>query len=833
MFARELNDLLLSNLNSSRAEIALSYRLICIAADERDYYMKFSNFTLSLPDRCGLSVSALAVVAVLGTLLVPGSLYAQQSAEVQSEPPGSANDATNLTAMECAIQPEWLIQGQRDLQALGLIPGQTYIFSDNFDMSENRFASYEGNVRLLQDDSILTTGAATYDKELGIFQATGGISYTDGYIGVRAEEVETNTQLQTIQINDAEYILIPASALGEARSIDITGREGERAIALNRSTFTTCPGDNPVWQISAGQIELHESDSWGVARNAQFRILGVPVLYIPRLSFPLTDERKSGFLYPTISSSSRLGLELQVPYYLNLAPNYDLTLTPRYMSRRGLMGMAEQRYLTDSHEGQVNVEFLNEDNRHPTNNSRHFVRVEHKAEFTDRWSGYLEFSQVSDTAYINDFDSDFANRADANLYRRGQLRYDGDLTRVQIMMEDFQELGPYTPAYQTLPRLSIWHDVAEMPVFDFDVFSELSVFRNPEIPGSDAIRLHAEPKLSYRQERAGWDWTADLSYLLTHYNQDTDYGLESGITRAMPQFRWHGRLHLERDTSWVSGGTQTLVPQIQYLYVPYRDQSQIGIYDTILIQDDYHSLFRPRRFTGLDRIADANQITVGATTRIFDAEAEELMRFSLGQIHYLENSETQLFDETSRITASNSELAAELDFRLSDRWFFSSAIQYDTTLSLTRKNRAAIEYRKDDRNLIQLNHRRVRGLVGTTQEVEQTGLVSAWRLSSAWSVAAHWYHDLQSNKAVDALFAVQYDECCWSVRLSAYRRIERNFEQLNMSTYNMLNSLPPAQFDNGIQLQFMLTGLSFGSGSLSDMLQQGIFGYRRPFYLSN
>ncbi|WP_198677119.1 LPS-assembly protein LptD [Aliidiomarina iranensis] len=755
-------------------------------------------------------------------------VYAE-TPEAESDSPTPIVSGAEIVNNACKVKPDWLMAKNNNPYHLNIEQTNSsdiIIRADDTQVAANRFAEFSGNVLFVQGEQRIATSSASYNQESNQFRADGSLTYTDGYIAVRAEQIDADANGETATILDSEYYLIPRSAIGTAGRIDIQAAEESRLITLHDGTFTTCPGDNPAWQIRASEIEVNENESWGTARNAQFRLFDVPVLYIPRFTFPLNDERKSGFLYPTIRSSARNGVELEVPYYFNLAANYDLTFTPRYMSKRGLMTNTEFRFLNERHESELQVEFLANDDSLDTDNSRSFVRLEHRTNFNEAWTGYLDFSQVSDSAYINDFGNATVNRADPHLYRRGQIDYQAGDTLAQIQIEDFQMLGPYRAPYRTMPKVSVWHDEAMPGNFSLQFFSELSHFRNPNDSADNASRFHLEPTLSYAQVKTAWDWRADLSYLYTYYDQTADTQRDASVTRTLPQFRWHGRVHLERP--FKQGGLQTLTPQIQYLYVPHQEQAQIGIYDTILMQDDYHSLFRPRRFTGLDRIANAHQITLGATTSFFDSNAVELMRLSLGQIIYLDESQTQLFDESSRITASNSELAAELDFQVGRRWYVSSALQYDTDLDLTRKGRVAVEYRKDDANLLQLNYRRVQGLVGTSEEVEQIGFSSTWKVANDWSIGGHWYNDLRTNRTMDALFGVQYDRCCWSIRISAYRRVNRNYD-LSFAD----GPLPPADFDNGVSVQFILSGLSNSTGAIMDMLQQGIFGYRRPFYLSN
>ncbi|WP_165924714.1 LPS-assembly protein LptD [Lysobacter sp. N42] len=733
--------------------------------------------------------------------------------------------SSSLFTQQCSADPDWLpsdevFNGESQ-------PGSVDVWADYAEITGNRNALYSGNVAFRQENQWLLTESAEVDQFTGEIKAFDGIRYGDGYIAIRAEEITADMERQNAHVGAAEYVMLRNSAHGRAESIDIDAQAGQRSVRLGGSSFTTCPGENPAWQIIAQDIEMNEQESWGTARNAQFRVFNIPLLYIPKFTFPLTDERKTGLLYPTVKSTSRNGIEVETPWYINLAPNEDLTITPRYMSERGLMMMTEYRTLDETTSNQFNIEYLSSDKKQDDRADRYAFRLESFTEFNDEFTGYIEVMEVSDSGYINDFTSEFANRADAHLYRRAQLNYKAENIEAQFQIEDFQMLGPYTSPYRTVPRISYMQTMPFANHTEVSLFSEFTHFRNSENADDYATRLHLEPKLSFAWQRPGWDVESDLSYYLTHYEQSNDLsGRDRSITRGLPQLRARARIHLERSLD-ESGRMQTLSPQIQYLYVPYEDQSEIGIYDTILIQDDYYSLFRPRRFAGLDRIADAHQVTLGASTSYFADTGQELLRFSLGQIFYLDESQTQLFDESSRITASNSELSGELDFRVSDNWYFSSAIQYDTTLELARKARLAAEYRKDSENLVQFNYRRVRGLTEANQQVEQVGVVSAWRLNQDWVLASHLYQDIREGTTMDALLALQYESCCWSLRLSAYRRINRRFDITVPG-----DNVPDARFDNGLSLQFMLTGLG-GGGGIINMLQQSIFGYRRPFYLND
>ncbi|EKE87478.1 LPS-assembly protein LptD [Idiomarina xiamenensis] len=707
-----------------------------------------------------------------------------------------------------------------------LQPGTVGARADNVDVSyDQSVAHYRGNVELEYDGRRLLTQHATLNRDTGQIDAPGETTFTDGYVFVTSANFSLNANDNVAVLGSSAYQFSQQNARGEAQSLTLT----ETSVDLADATFTTCPADDPVWQLSAGEIRMNKDEGWGEAWHAKFELFGVPVLYVPYFNFPITDERKTGFLYPTFGSSSNNGFEVETPYYINIAPNMDATITPHYMSQRGLQLGGEYRYLSAEHQGQLNLEYLDDDKSLDSVNSRYLWHVEHEANWSQHWRGYVNATDISDDNYLNDFGSDFAGRADTHLYRHAQLDYSENDWNAQLRFEDYELIGQYRSPFRTIPQISVNYQPFVNDGLSYSFASQLSHFRNQDNSDEYATRLHVEPGFSYRVEQPAYDWIAEASYLVTRYQQQSpNENISDSVTRALPQLRFHGRLNFDRFFEHDGENyRQSLQPQIQYLFVPYEDQSDIGIYDTTLMQEDYYGLFRARRFSGLDRIAEANQITIGASTGIFNQHEQELMRFSLGQIFYLEDSRTRLLeDDSSAITSTNSELAAEASFYLGQRWSFSSAIQYDTELNLTRKSQTALEYRKDENNLFQVNHRVVTNLIG--DNIEQVGMQGVWSLNNRWQVASNWYYDLSHKRTNDAIIGLQYSSCCWAVRFSAYRRINRNFEY--MQNIGMLNQ---PEFDNGYSIQFMIRGLGGDNNSLLDMLQKSLFGYRRPFYLSN
>ncbi|TDP32617.1 LPS-assembly protein [Idiomarina aquatica] len=702
------------------------------------------------------------------------------------------------------------------------------VSANDAEIFDNERANFGGDVIIRRNNQWLFTESAQINQQQSVIDATGGVRFTDGYINVYGESFNFDGGTEVAKLRQTQYEMSTTNARGQAEQLEISPQH----VNLLGSSFTTCPADNPAWQLTAERIEIDEESDFGRAWGAKLELFDVPVFYLPYFTFPVTENRKSGFLYPTIDSSSLNGVELEAPYYFNIAPNMDATVAPVLMSERGVMLKTEYRYLFADHAGQVNVNYLPSDDARVDNADRYLWHVNHNARFNEHWSAYLDVTQISDDNYLNDFGSEFAGRADTHLYRVAQLDYVERNWHLRMRTEDYELLGQFRSPYRTLPQLSLNYQSNQLEGLSLDWYNELTYFQNQVRTRNYATRIHSAPSLNYWFEEPAFDAEAEVSYLVTHYRQQNDNpALEDEVTRALPRARLRGRLNLERYFSQDGNEyRQTLEPQIQYLFVPYENQQNIGIYDTTLMQDDYNGLFRAQRFSGLDRIAEANQVTYGVSSSLFDQNERERLRLSLGQIYYFDDSRTQLLDSQSQVTSSNSEWVGDINWAIDSSWSLRSSIQYDTELNRTRKSQTALEYRLDNKNLVQINHRKATNILNS--DIEQMGTQAVWQLSNQWQVAANVYYDLSNDRVNDAILGVQYSSCCWALRVSAYRRINRDLESAS-SAFAMQAAGNPAQFDNGVSLQFIISGLSSDSNSLIDMLEKSIYGYRRPFYLSN
>ncbi|WP_404403101.1 LPS-assembly protein LptD [Idiomarina seosinensis] len=743
-------------------------------------------------------------------------------------PPAAALQSNaNTTSRDCRSPGQSFEFEAPDFDS-SLKPGSIAVYSDRAEIFTGQSANFTGDVLIQRNNQWLITESASIDQSTRSIRATEGVRFTDGFIQVSGQAFLFDGEQEQAQLTDTEYQMANTNARGRAEQLNLSAQR----VSLLNSSFTTCPSNDPAWQLTAERIEITETSDYGKAWGAKLELFDVPVFYLPYFTFPVTDQRKSGLLFPTIDSSSNNGLEIETPYYLNIAENMDATIAPVWMSERGLMVKGEYRYLFSQTSGQINLEFLPSDNARADGEDRYLWHVSHSTDFAQDWSAFIDATHISDDNYLTDFGSDFAGRADTHLYRVAQVDYNSQSLHFRIRSEDYKLLGQYRSPYRTLPQLSLTFHQPEPTGLSWSWYNELTYFQNQEQSNRYATRLHTAPSVSYTIEQPAYDAEAEFNYLVTHYRQQSDLPLlQERVTRSLPRARVRGRLHLERYfESSGSSMRQTLEPQIQYLYVPYENQQNIGIYDTSLMQDDYHGLFRAQRFSGLDRIAEANQVTYGASSSIFNQKERELLRVNLGQIYYFSDSRTQLLSEQTQVTSSNSEWVADLNWSINPNWSLRSAIQYDTELNRTRKSQTALEYRLNERKLLQVNHRKATNIFNN--DIEQVGSQAVWELSKQWQVAANVYYDLANDRVNDAIVGVQYSSCCWAVRVSAYRRIHRDLEA-DIVAGAVTPNLSTAEFDNGVSLQFIISGLGTDSSSLIEMLEKSIYGYRRPFYLSN
>ncbi len=706
------------------------------------------------------------------------------------------------------------------------------ITSKSTTIIKNELAYFAGNVILINKKQRISAQQLEFNRIKESFNAQGNIHYQADTIDVMAKSINANNAEQATVLTDSSYQLANNPAHGNAGKLIISSK-GD--LILQDSSFTTCQQEQPDWLLEASKISISTSKNRGEAYNAKLKFFGVPVFYIPYFSFPVTNERKSGFLYPQVGSSNRSGLKIATPYYINIAENIDATITPKYMSNHGVQLLSEFRYLSGLQSGVINVEYLNKDlNLKNNNNARYLARIQHIGTFDENFRAFVDYTTISDDNYLVDIESEHYSFNDAYLYQVGELSYFANNWRATLKLQDFEVLGNHIQSYRTVPQIE-FHRFQELPFLNssFDIYSEFSHFDTRDVNLPTANRYHLEAGFTIPVSSPAWFLNSEFKVLQTYYQQErinSNSKLDKNVSRTLPKIRLHGGINLDRNIQYLGYNlTQTLEPQIQYLYISNKDQSNIGMYDTTPLQDDYNGLFRSQRFSGLDRIAAANQISWGLTSRLLSTSNQELFRLSLGQILYLNHSNSVVINEQSNITenTSQSALAGDIFYQISNKWQFSGDIQYDTALNITNRSETSINYQYTKNHLIQLNHRFSRSV--TYNKIEQVSLLASGKITKDWQFVTRLTQDLVHRRNLESYAGLQYESCCWALRFAYHRSINSNVDE------QVLFNRPNNEFDSGFMIQFVIKGLGGQQSSMGigDMFNSSIFGYNRPYFLNN
>jgi LPS-assembly protein len=517
-----------------------------------------------------------------------------------------------------------------------------HIDSDDAMVDAEGHAVVNGRVKVRQDERTMAADSMTYDYKTGRLAVKGGVDFEDPKLRIKSDTGNYDS-LGGADFDKANFQILDRNGRGFARQLAV---HPDGKVALEQVRYTTCPVGNEDWMLQASTLDLDTKGQEGVARGVLMRFKDVPIFYTPYISFPVGDARKSGVLFPSFGHSGTNGYQLEVPYYFNLAPNYDLTLTPGILSARGIQLGAEFRYLTAGSHGQVEASFL------PDDKQRHFDRSYlHITDVTDLEHGLrfdTDIASVSDSSYFSDFAVGSEQTSVTFLERRADILYYDDVWRIRGELQNYQTIDillyDFERPYSRVPRVEaegLW------PVpnshLELALNAEATNFVHEHTADAPAIvstptgvRLDVSPELRWSSRGAGYFFEPAIGYHFTQYDlENAAMGAPSTPTRTLPYGRVDAGLVFERDAGSVGQRTQTLEPRMVYSYVPYRNQDELPIFDTALPDLNLTELFRTNRYVGDDRIGDANQLAVGLTTRLFDhVSGAQYLSATIGQIRY-------------------------------------------------------------------------------------------------------------------------------------------------------------------------------------------------------
>ena len=757
---------------------------------------------------------------------------------------GDADAACPAGLIKCPKKPlDWGLCGKNDLLDFYVpgLPTEGERSKAPRDASAEKVSSadrnhyvLEGKAEIHQLDLFLHAEKITYDAETTDFTANGPVTYQDRGLLMSAANAKGNTDLDQCTLDGVRYQLLQSRGNGVAQVAIVDDADHAR---LTRATYTTCNPSDQQWAFAARSMDLDRAEGIGRARDVTFRIRNVPVFWLPYATFPLDDRRASGFLYPTIGYGERRGFDLTLPYYLNLAPNYDATVTPRLMTERGVMLGGEFRYLTDSSSGTFAFDALPHDRRadeesidvgQKVPDTRWWYQWKNTTVFNANWGANANINRVSDDRYFEDFGRGLYSSAIGFLPSSFYFNGHGSWWSAAIGGDQFQITDPTLPGssepYRRLPRLTFTAQRALAGLLEGGVDAEAVAFSKDDALRGRRVDLY--PHLDLPIETAAWFLRPQIGYRYTAYSlgslADSGNPLLDGRhpTRGVPILSLDTGLVFERPLHF--GGeawTQTFEPRAYYLRVPYRDQDDLPLFDTQEVPFSFGELFRTNRFVGADRQMDANNLSLALTTRFLeDATGTERVSASIGQIRYFDDQRVQLPVAGGVVPSptdyGGSAYAGEIDLHLSDRWRIVLDQQWNPNSHRTDLSTFSLQNRFGDGGIVNFSYRYRRNVL------EQVDLSAAVPLTPAWRLIARENYALndplaadpgdRNGRTLERFIGLEHDTCC-----IAWRVIARHW----------IRSATSAA-DNAIYFELEFKGVGSIGQQTDSFLRRGILGYQ-------
>ncbi|MEC7077848.1 MAG: LPS assembly protein LptD [Pseudomonadota bacterium] len=744
-----------------------------------------------------------------------------------------------------------------------------------------------GSVELRQRELLITSPQVELEVG-GVLRFSQGLQLQQPGVIMRGREArwqraalnQGNAESgDVLEIADAEVVLAENGLRATAEKL---ARNADGQLLIDGGEFTYCaPGDDG-WALSAQQLSLEAQTNQVITRGAVLRIKSVPVLYLPYLKLPMSagdaakTPRQSGFLFPELGYGDEDGLSLGVPYYFNLAPNFDATVQPKLVSNRGTGLAAQLRWMTARQSSQVQGSFLANDDIYngvmsrrrydqfggfeqfgafqPAN--RWFGNFRHEGHF-GAFSTFADYSKLSDRDYLRDLDADFDLARDQSfdstnpmdLQRRADLYFQQNDLAIKLWHQSFQRLDQLAlPTYSRSPQLDLtyqrrlsrfwnvralgsWVQFKRTADDFFAPFPEQIQQLEPN-QGLYGERLHMQPELSYQRRWPGAFVAGAAGFKYTQYSLQQDVlAAESWVDASSPNrrvgyFHVDAGLYFDREVqsgsrSWL----HTLEPRALYLRQGYSDQSALPLFDTTTMLLGYNQLFRKERFVGLDRVGDANQLTLGVSTRLLSAQSgQEFGSYSLGKTFYAQKHRVGLRGNLlPRESPSSSVFASELSLRFGSRWQLESQQIWHDETSRWQELGAALYYRADQRRLLSVGARkRLESVEYPDEALEQVEFSAIWPVSKQISLMGRWHYDVQRSRTVEGFVGMQYDDCCIRVRFLLTHAL-RSSAYLPLSVAG--NADYALRSNQGIAVEFALKGLGVFGSNIDRMLRRGVRGY--------
>lgn len=659
-----------------------------------------------------------------------------------------------------------------------------------------------------------------YDHSQEQIEAKGNIRLEQPGLIVTGSTLKLKLDDHTGMLTDPHYRILPTkdrrlTARGDADSLELLGQD---KFLAKDATYTTCPVDNDDWQLKVADLEIDQGRQVGTARNVMLSFKKIPLLYSPWADFPLNDARKSGFLAPTIGFTGKSGLDVTLPYYFNLASNYDATLYPRFLATRGLQLGSEFRYLMPTYYGEAALEYLPNDRS--DERSRWLAALNHTQEFGSRLKGQINFQRVSDDEYFRDLSNQINITSRSILPQDGSLSYDGDWWQAGLRVQQLQVLqDPDQPILQTpyyrLPQITLSANKKLAGYVQTNLEGNYTHFYHPnpvltptpegyyQVDNGDRFTVYPSVELPY--SNGSFFVTPKIGYHYTHYNIDQPLaGNPSSLNRSLPIASLDTGLTFERNFDFRGRGyLQSLEPRAYYVYAPYREQGKIPVFDTAPLDLSFAQIFTENLFIGGDRINDANQLTLALTSRfIEEGNGLERLKIAIAQRYYFDDQKVTLLPGTPPRDSQSTDLLALMSGQINHAWRVDAGWQFDSDLGKTIKTSISTSYRPTPGQTASLGYRFING------SIEQVDTALQWPLNNRLHALFRANYSLRDHNLVEGLAGLEYNGGCWVLR-------------------GVIQRIATAEKDvsNAFYLQLELKGLGRLGASPLSALKESIPGY--------
>ncbi|HEY2817266.1 MAG TPA: LPS-assembly protein LptD [Casimicrobiaceae bacterium] len=695
--------------------------------------------------------------------------------------------------------------------------GVLFLRADRIDGDEDRITA-EGSVELRSRYETVLSDWLNYDIINDEIWAKGNVVIRRGFDWITGPEVRFTRDTEVGFFTSPRFFVADVSGTGSAGEIKFVGPD---RYDVTDARYTTCVAPNRDWYLKSDELEIDNLRKVATARRASVYFMDVPVMYSPWLEFPLSNERKSGFLTPTFGSSGVRGFEMSAPYYLNLAPNYDATITPRLMTKRGVQVGGQLRYLLGDATaplgqatGEMNAEVLPNDR--VTRETRYLLGWQHTEQFTPWLAGFLNLNKVSDDTYFADLSDRIAITSQKTLPRDAGIVMSSGPWSLLARAQSFQTLQdpnqPVTPPYNRLPQILGTLRETDWQGLTWSGMTEYADFAQGALTPTGS-RFVAYPQVAWNQRGAAWFFTArgSVNYRQYSLNATTPTLPERHPDVTVPIASLDSGLVFERETRiFDTDVIQTLEPRAFYVYIPFRKQDQTPIFDSAIDDFNFAQLFSENRYLGNDRIGDANQLTLALTSRFLDpGTGAERLRVAIGERFYFSDQQVTL-NEPPR-SAGKSDFLLGVDGRLNDVWTLSNLLQYNFDASRFERFNFGARYTPSPGRVVNLVWRYTRELVdpvGGLEQIKQIDLSSEWPVSEHLTLLGRWNYSFTDRKTLEAEAGIEYNGDCWVLRLVGQR--------LTTTTQ---------QTSTGIFLQLELNGLARVGTSPLELLRRSVPGY--------